>query len=601
MSRLTITTSLSYYVPPLGSVSLTLREESATLWRFLDETGEVARLRQLDHLGLIRTVWDGAHHPRWEYAVSTLYLIERCREPYEVRLSAAVSNPHSGIAISSGYELLRCWALLLNIGHLHWTFSAERALLFELRESDSATKEIVEALPTGEVRTWASEIISGARVYQLFQVLAFLRLKHLDELCVPHSYDIDVLASYLALYVISSEPTGDRMAHLRRIYRNLRRLAYLALDTHYIPSAVVLDLPDLLSNPRRFAGHVLQTTDQGDDELRSLERQLYRDIYMGTAVLNAGASREQPLRQSIREALKHEGVAQTVQLLADGTLQQGIAPDEMETVLRLPAWVGTPFDELLLDDINVAEVQGDSDRDVLVRNPGTRVTWWRAPYGKDWVLQTHASPADVSARVSAYDFGFNEIVRVHRTIAGNTTWLPEESLQEILFERLAAELIVGALRLFFRRDVVWEWQTAGRSTRAYFATRRGGHSLLSEAERSGVSQDRMDELSSLRAILPGSPTGYLAVTATNLVAYDEVGSEQVGELDGVVVHADGLGHVTLTLVEAKRQRRSARGAAERQLRQLVKALQVLPGAAGDIQSFQAGQLARAWVALDVAA
>jgi hypothetical protein len=597
---LTIRTSLSYYVPPLGSVSLTLRDESATSWRFLDEAGEVARLRQLDHLGLIRTVWDGAHHPRWEYAVSTLHLIERCREPYEVRLSAAVSNPHSGIDLSSGYELLRCWALLLNIGHLHWTFSAERALLFELRESDSAAKEIFEALPSREVRAWAREIIASARVYQLFQVLAFLRLKHLDEVRVPHSYDIDVLASYLTLYVISNE-SSDRMAHLRRIYRNLRRLAYLALDTHYIPSAVVLDLPDLLSNPRRFAGHVLQTSDQGDDELRSLERQLYRDIYMGSAVLNAGASRERPLRRSIRDALKREGVAQTVQLLADGTLQHAIVPDEMETVLRLPAWVGSPFDELLLDDINVADVQGDSDRDVSVRNPGTRVTWWRAPYGKDWVLQTHASPADISARVSAYDFGFNEIVRVHRTLAANAVWLPEENLQEILFERLAAELIVGALRLFSRREVVWEWQTDGRSTRAYFTTRRGANSLLSEAESAGVSQDRIDELSSLRAILPGSPTGYLALTATNLVAYNEDGSQQIGELDGVVVHADGLGHVTVTLVEAKRQRRSAKGAAERQIRQVVKALQVLPGAAYDIQSSQTGQLARAWVALGIAA
>jgi hypothetical protein len=593
--------SLSYYVPPLGSVSVTLRDESAILWRFLDEAGEVSRLRQLDHLGLIRTVWDGAHHPRWEYAVSTLYLIERCREPYEVRLSAAVSNPFSVNVLSSGYELLRCWALLLNIGHLHWTFSAERALLFELRQSDPATKQVLDALPPGEVRAWAGKIIASAHVYQLFQVLAFIRLKQLDDRLAPHGYDVDLLGSYLALYVISGEPTGDRMAELRRIYRNLRRLAYLALDTHYIPSAVVLDLPDLLSNPRRFARHVLHAADQDEDELRSLERQLYRDIYMGSAVLNAGASRERPLRQSIREALKREGVAQTVQLLADGTLQQAILADEIETVLRLPAWVGSPFDELLLKDINVAELQENSDRDVSVRNSGTRVTWWRAPYGKDWVLQTHAPQADIAARVSAYDFGFNEMVRVHRSLAADTPWLPDERLQEIVFGRLAAELVVGALRLFFRRQVVWEWQTTGRSTRAYFTTRRGADGLLSDAEHSGVSQDRIDELSSLRATLPGSPTGYLALAATNLVAYDEEGTEQVAELDGVVVQADGLGHVTLTLVEAKRQRRSARGAAERQIRQVLKGLRVLPGAAGAIDSVQTGQLARAWVALEIAA
>lgn len=47
----------------------------------------------------------------------------------------------------------------------------------------------------------------------------------------------------------------------------------------------------------------------------------------------------------------------------------------MQTVLRLPAWVESPFDELLLDEVNVAEVQDESDRDVAVRSPGTRVTW----------------------------------------------------------------------------------------------------------------------------------------------------------------------------------------------------------------------------------
>jgi hypothetical protein len=58
---------LSYYVPFIGHIEVKLYNESKMVYEWLDEAGEITRLKNLDHLGAIRFAWEGAHHPRWEY------------------------------------------------------------------------------------------------------------------------------------------------------------------------------------------------------------------------------------------------------------------------------------------------------------------------------------------------------------------------------------------------------------------------------------------------------------------------------------------------------------------------------------------------------
>lgn len=592
---------LSYHVPPLGNVAITLRAESAGLFSFLKSSGEIGRLRRLDHLGVIRSVWDGAHHPRWEYVVSILFLIERCRDVSAVRLSSPITDATSGITISSGYELLRCWAFLLNVGHVHWTFSSERALLFEIRDLGDARRAVLDALPDDELRAWADDVINDARVYQLFQVLAFIRMRTLNE-AVPAVDRLDLAMPFAALriYLVAGEK-DEHASYLRRIYRNLRRLAYLALDTHYIPSPVVLDLRDLVTSERGFANLALRDVDREEDELRALERQLYREVYMGREVLRRVASTERPLREAIRASLATNDTAATIENLATGDILEGCTEENVETVLRLAVWVPAPFDRVLLPQVNVAQEQAVSERDVAVRHPATRVIWWRAPYGSEWVLQSFSPPGELDGAVAAYDFGFAEMARLHPRLSREHAWMTEDLLQQTLFSQLADDLLLAAVRLAFERSVVWEWRGSG-GQRAWFATKGAAERLLTAAaSQPRLSRDRVDEFNGLRSHLPGAAATFLAVSAANLVAYDEDGSEQLAELDGVAVQSDGLGHITIILVETKRKRRGARKAAERQLKAILRTLRARRGIVGDVETEQQGTVASAWVRLELSA
>lgn len=51
-----------FHLPPIGNAEIVLHNESAELYRFLEEVGEVDHQRRIDHLGLIRIAFEGAHH-----------------------------------------------------------------------------------------------------------------------------------------------------------------------------------------------------------------------------------------------------------------------------------------------------------------------------------------------------------------------------------------------------------------------------------------------------------------------------------------------------------------------------------------------------------
>ncbi len=71
MSRL-----LQYHIPLLELVRTTLHQVARELYEFLDTKSEIARFKKLDHLGVVRRAYEGAHHPRWEYIMLIMHLVD---------------------------------------------------------------------------------------------------------------------------------------------------------------------------------------------------------------------------------------------------------------------------------------------------------------------------------------------------------------------------------------------------------------------------------------------------------------------------------------------------------------------------------------------
>ena len=598
---LSVAARLVYHLPPIGNASVTLHNESAHLYRFLEVVGEVDRQKRLDHLGLIRVASGGAHHPRWEYAITVLNLIKHCKDVPEIHLGTRIRIV-GGREISSGEELLRCWALLLGIGHLAGTFATERALMFEIWRDTTLRHKFLALFPDAAGRPWVEGVMRRGRVYSFSQALALIRLEGMSAVGSATAAEVDLWRRIYYLYALPS--TDSRIARLKLIFRNLRRLAFLSLDSHYTPSVVGLKLVQILSDPSALAKLALHDAevDSEEDELRGLEQHLYHDIYLSRESLLAVAVREHRLRQEIRRVLRTESLPETVEALARNELQGAILTEDLEVVVRLTAWVSPPFDDILLDPLNIRVRQETLDRDLSVRRAGIRPIWWAAPYGREWVLQIQAPTASLSAQATAIGIGFREIAKLNeRLLRRMAGVLDYAGLHEFLIERFATELALAALTLTFELPVRWEWGSVPYGPRALLSTRRGSRQhyqrLLRQAE---LSPSRRDEISALRALLRRRPQSPVVTSATNLVAYRANEQTQLAELDGVVLEILPDGTVSVTLVEVKRQRASARTDAETQLQRSVRRLRPRDGVVvSAVESTREGRVGCAWVTLAI--
>ncbi len=69
--------NLEYHVPQLGKISIKLYPFATETYNLLDHYGHIDRMRKIDQLGVIRSVYEGAHHSRWEYVMVQLSLIHQ--------------------------------------------------------------------------------------------------------------------------------------------------------------------------------------------------------------------------------------------------------------------------------------------------------------------------------------------------------------------------------------------------------------------------------------------------------------------------------------------------------------------------------------------
>jgi HD superfamily phosphohydrolase len=155
--------STYYFIPGIGIYNLDIERAKPVkiLYDFLDEVGEIDRLKNLDHLGIVREVIDGARHSRFDYIALIFALIDNwAQKVEEIHASSGINvepKLEQGKEVK-GKDLIKCWALLFNIGHLEWTFFTERILLEVLHERELHVK-LIEGIEDEEIRKKAKEIL----------------------------------------------------------------------------------------------------------------------------------------------------------------------------------------------------------------------------------------------------------------------------------------------------------------------------------------------------------------------------------------------------------------------------------------------------------
>jgi hypothetical protein len=325
-----------YNLPGFGYMKIRLFPSARVAFAFLERYGHVSGLRQIDQLGPIRDVLPGAHHTRYEYLMAQLALITalcelngplptgmslgRPREAFG-RVSATADAPSNG-------EILQVLALLGNMGHLPTTFSGERALLKHLRDSRTSRRPFRMGLPQ-EDRDAFDQMLAAFDVYRLNYFIAdFLldRYRRRDDGPEIVAFCQSILRSFA---MTGSQDEREGVAALWRLYRSIRQLTYIALDSHYAPVPFSLDLASIFLSLEEYLGELFLDGSAFHNALERLENVMQDTIYLApTTLLNHAR-----VSDSILTAL--ESLASPVAGISD--MWELVRPVDNRTVFAPPS------------------------------------------------------------------------------------------------------------------------------------------------------------------------------------------------------------------------------------------------------------------------
>lgn len=274
---------IQYIIPSLGEINTQIYKPCASLcYVFLEKYGFIEKLKSINQLGVIKNTFNGTQHPRWEYVVLQIYLLNQLKSTEfksGLGTNIKISINEQEINISS-CELIQIWILLLNSGHLPGTFASERGVLAYLKENKDFFKKFNEGLPKN-LRISFKEAITNDNVYDIHKfIIAFLLKRHRN--CTIEFQNtglkiVDILIECLKLYI--SESNNKKINQCKFYFSRIRQISYLFLDSHYTVFPITFNISQFVFNLEHHIKELFSKNSHFNSTLQSFDNLLTNDLY----------------------------------------------------------------------------------------------------------------------------------------------------------------------------------------------------------------------------------------------------------------------------------------------------------------------------------
>ncbi len=267
------------YSPLLGKVNLNFTGDACLLYRKLLELGEISRQKEIDHLGLLSHSYSNLNHSRYDYFITQSVLSELLENQFKGTTSAQ-GNIKVGGENYRGNDLLKIWFLLSNYGHCKYTIGDEKALMIFASKRRGFFSALTKPYRDDALIKWAKKTIKH------FDYIKFHHIITLFKIYKTFKRDRATQDRFVNIYKLLLLPIKDidyvsdqlKLEQLKIIYKNIRKLAIIALDTSNSHLPITIDvLSTILSfdfNFDKFQGRKLSRL---FDPLTNL---LYSELYL---------------------------------------------------------------------------------------------------------------------------------------------------------------------------------------------------------------------------------------------------------------------------------------------------------------------------------
>lgn len=367
---------LIYNLPGYGTLSTSLFPYTERLYEMLKEYGYDARLKRTSQLGILRTIFPGAHHTRYEYVFIQWALVSellKIKNANYASLSLKTSREELGKLFGmdkfpTGAELLQVLILLANIGHLPETIASSRSLLHLLRTDNKLRMSFKSGL-SKEDYSFFDEVLDDFQIYNV-QYLTSLFMLQRHKRYVNEEF-IDFPSKIIRSY-INRESESEPLKKIWSLFDSIRRISYLTLDSHYAPVPFSINLASIILNIGDIVDEVIDSNSGFQNALKQLSAVMRDNVYMcGPSLLAQSKVTEKMLmnfdevkektysRIGIRDLIK-PSFTFTEELSKVFNDQPGdiLEPDwDNDYLIQLEYYSGISFSKKLVDDTVALEIR----------------------------------------------------------------------------------------------------------------------------------------------------------------------------------------------------------------------------------------------------
>lgn len=161
------------------------------------------------------------------------------------RLGLSSKNNKYSCYDPSGTEILQIWILLLNSGHLPYTFASERAILSSCLNNDNLRNILCESLPEN-MKNHFDLILRREDIYSIHKILTSFYLQYYKFNSIPRIPPVHItfLQKIFDMYM----NVNSKNQSLHNIFQRIRQLSFLFLDSQYSPFPLDFDISKIFLN-----------------------------------------------------------------------------------------------------------------------------------------------------------------------------------------------------------------------------------------------------------------------------------------------------------------------------------------------------------------
>ncbi|MDO3695757.1 hypothetical protein QVZ41_12980 [Wenyingzhuangia sp. chi5] len=234
---------LEEHIPILGRVYINLINLTSKIYDIYEQENEITRQKETPHLGLVSQAFKGISHSRYDYLILQCVISELVENNFKGTTSAQGS-----IKINKkeyfGNEIIKCWILLSNFGHCKNTIGDEKSILLKIIQNKSFEKNILKSIKDEQLKVWAKEVITEFDYVNFHHIISLWRIYKV--LSRKKSLLNEIILVYKIL-LLDNEHTKDiansgQVEQLKLIYRNIRDLSIISLDTQNSSLPISIDI-----------------------------------------------------------------------------------------------------------------------------------------------------------------------------------------------------------------------------------------------------------------------------------------------------------------------------------------------------------------------